>query len=351
MKIEQIKLYGSIEGYGENSAAEFGNRLSAAEQIADEIHLHIHSPGGNCFEGNMIYNLVAQCKRPVHVYVDGMAASMASIIMLAGKKIYMAENAFVMIHCPSSCIYGGADDMEKQAKLLRKLEGLFVKAYSQRTGKDEKEVAAWMLGDNWFDAKEALAEKLIDGITSVSDIETLITPEEIKTTSASALWERFSAVAKININPQIENQMNKQSLIDKFGLTGVTAESPDEAIEAALADKMSETRDQLEEVREKQVTSMINAAIAAKKISEEQRDVYVEIAKTNGVDMLEKVFASMHAPVSVTKRLNESAASSNALGRESWTWDDWQERDPKGLEAMAVSDKEAFDALYNKKYN
>ncbi len=347
MKIEKIKLYGEICTSGENSAAEFGKRLSEVEAKADVIHLHIHSPGGSCIDGNMIYNQVKQCSKPVDVYIDGMAASMASIVMMAGRKIYMAANAFVMIHAPSTWVGGNAEDFEKTAKLLRSLEDLFLDVYAAKTGRDKEELKEWMQGDNWFNAKEAETEGLIDGIVEASGVKMLAVSDELKKMPIAAIYEQCKA--SINNKQKQVKAMDKEKLIAKFGLTGVSAASTDEEIQAAIQAKIDAPTAELKKERDSRVAAVIDAAIEAKKITDKQRATYEAIAESNGVEVLEEVLGQMNAPTSITGALNNTGKS--VVGREGWDWEKYQAEDPKALEAMAKNDPEMFNELYKAHYN
>lgn len=349
MKKTTVQLYGTIEGSGENSAANFVKRFGEAQNSADVVELHIHCPGGDVFEGNVIYNAILQSKKPVDVYIDGMAASMASIVMLAGRKIYMAENAFVMIHSPYTFASGTSDDLEKSVHLLRSMEEAFVAAYCKRTGKEAEAVREWMKGDNWFTAKEALAEKLIDGIVGTSNVEIAVPEDEIRKTKAESVIKQFSAFTKNNYKPKNKNKMDKQSLIDKFGLQGVTAQSSDAEIEAAIDMKINAGERQVAEMKKQQVKDAVTAAIAAKKITEHQRETYEAVGEKNGLEVLAKVFEGIRITQPITAQLNENGKTAEA-SREGWDWEKWQQEDPRGLELLAEKEPETFKSLYDAYY-
>lgn len=348
MKTVAIKLYGAIEANGENSAASFISKLTEAQKTADVIELHLHSPGGEVFEGTAIFNAINASKKPVDVYIDGMAASMASIIMLAGRKIYMAENAFIMIHSPYTFSCGNAEELEKAAHLLRSMEDNFITAYCARTGKDKEAVAEWLKGDNWFNAQEALQENLVDEVIGASNVKIEAPEGDLKKINAAALLQRFEAITTINNQPQNNNQMDKQSLIDKFGLTGVTAQSDDAAIEAALQAKFDAEKDQVAAMRKGQITSAINAAIEAKKITEDQRALYEGIGEKNGIEVLNQVLDGIKVqPTSITSQLTPKHGTE---ARADWDWDKYQAEDPRALEDLQKNDPEKFQALYDAKY-
>lgn len=348
MKIAQIKLYGAIEAYGDNCAASFTRQLTEAQKDADVIELHVHCPGGDVFEGSVIYNAIKESPTPVDIYIDGMAASMASVIMLAARKIYMAENAFIMIHAPHTFSCGNAEDLEKAAHLLRSIETNFIEAFCARTGKEKDAVAEWLKGDNWFSAQEAADEKLIDGIVGASDIQIESTEDDLKKTNATALLQRFEAIAKINYQPQKHQEMDKKALIARYGLTTVTEASSDEDIMAAIDAKINEGKAEAQAMRESQIKAAIDRAVAEKKISEQQRKTYEAIGNANGIETLNQVLADIRVqPAPITSQLTQKTS---AEARADWDWEKWQKEDPNGLEALAKTDPDKFQALYDAKY-
>lgn len=128
----------------------------------DRINLSINSPGGSVFEGNTIYNALKAHKAKVHVRIDGIAASIASVIAMAGDVVEMPENAMMMIHDPWGYAVGNAEDMRKQAEALDKIKVGLVAAYRGKTGKDEDEIAELMSDETWMTAEEAVAMGFAD---------------------------------------------------------------------------------------------------------------------------------------------------------------------------------------------
>jgi len=118
---------------GGTTAKAFQKELSAV--TASQIDLHINSPGGEVFDGITIYNLLKQHPATITTYIDGIAASIASVIALVGDKVVMAENALYMMHNPSGMVVGNADDMRSMADVLDKVRGSMLKVYSGKAGK------------------------------------------------------------------------------------------------------------------------------------------------------------------------------------------------------------------------
>jgi ATP-dependent Clp endopeptidase proteolytic subunit ClpP len=150
------------------TAKAFQKEISAIK--APQIDLHINSPGGSVFDGVTIYNLIKQHPANVTTYIDGIAASIASVIALAGDRVVMAENAIYMIHSPSGGVYGKSSDMRSFADVLDKINGTMVGTYVAKTGKPEDEISAMLDTETWLDADEALEAGFIDEISGALDM-------------------------------------------------------------------------------------------------------------------------------------------------------------------------------------
>ncbi|SLN77313.1 head maturation protease, ClpP-related [Roseisalinus antarcticus] len=108
------------------------------------------------FDAVAIYNALKRHAGTVTVWIDGIAASAASYIAMAGDEIVMPENAFLMIHDPSGMVMGTAGDMRDMAGTLDKIAGSMLRGYAVRSGRSEEEIAPLMAAETWFDAAEAL---------------------------------------------------------------------------------------------------------------------------------------------------------------------------------------------------
>lgn len=156
-----VFLYDEIGFFG-ITAEEFVRDLEGI--TADTINLRINSPGGSVFDGTAIYNAIKTHKSKIVAHIDGLAASISSIIAMAADEVRMADNAFLMIHEPWSIVMGNALAMRDEAELLDKVGGTIAKAYMKKTGKDEAEVMEMMIAESWMTADEALSHKFIDSI-------------------------------------------------------------------------------------------------------------------------------------------------------------------------------------------
>lgn len=124
---------------------------------ADHIDFYVNSPGGNVFDGIAIYNQVKRHKAAHKVmHIDGIAASIASIIVMAGTERRIASNGMMMIHDPSGVCMGTSQDMRKVADSLDQVRDTLVSTYVDNTGGDATKIRKWMDEETWMDADLAL---------------------------------------------------------------------------------------------------------------------------------------------------------------------------------------------------
>ena len=150
----EVLIYDEIGAYGV-SAKGFLAELGALPDDAP-IDLRLNSPGGSVFDAVAIYNALTRHAGTITVWIDGIAASAASYIAMAGDEIVMPENAFLMIHDPSGVVMGTATDMRDMAGTLDKIAASMTRGYAAKSGKPEDEIAALLSAETWFDAQDAL---------------------------------------------------------------------------------------------------------------------------------------------------------------------------------------------------
>ncbi len=158
----EVLIYDEIGAYGV-TAKGFLAELGALPDDA-AIDLRLNSPGGSVFDAVAIYNALRRHPGEVTVWIDGIAASAASYIAMAGDTIVMPENAFLMIHDPSGLVMGTAEDMRSTAEALDKVKVSLIQGYAAKSGKPDDEIAALMATETWLDAKDALDLGFIDRI-------------------------------------------------------------------------------------------------------------------------------------------------------------------------------------------
>jgi ATP-dependent Clp endopeptidase proteolytic subunit ClpP len=150
----EILLYDEIGFFGTDSS-DFVNELKDKHKAGTPLSVRINSPGGSVLDGIAIYNAIARIEDDVTVHIDGVAASIASYIAMAGDKLVMASNAFLMIHNPLSLAGGDSEDLRRSADLLDSMRDTIANAYIAKTGKDTDEIINLMSEETWFTAQEA----------------------------------------------------------------------------------------------------------------------------------------------------------------------------------------------------
>lgn len=129
---------------------------------APEILVRINSPGGDVFEGIAMYNLLATARQFVRVQVDGLAASAASLVAMAGREIAIAGNAFLMIHNAWTVTWGNKADLQKTVGVLGEIDAILAKTYVARSGMDSAEVTKLMDAETWLAADDAVSKGFAD---------------------------------------------------------------------------------------------------------------------------------------------------------------------------------------------
>lgn len=161
-------IYDSWRNDESNSAVTLKDKLLELGDIS-EINLHINSLGGDVFEGIAMFNLLKQHKANVKVYIDGIAASIASVIAMAGDSIYMPKNAMMMIHNCWTYQCGNAKDMRKAADDLDKIMEASIESYLAKIKIDRDELVELLDNESWLTAQECYDKGFCTEIIPISD--------------------------------------------------------------------------------------------------------------------------------------------------------------------------------------
>lgn len=171
MNKNELFIYGDISSIkSDDSVTSLDVRefLNNADKNKPLI-VRLNSAGGEIAEGMTIHNMLERFNNDVHIYVDGLAASIASVIAMSGSKVYMARNASMMIHNASTGIMGNSNDLRKTADVLDKMNVTIKNSYTKRklNVTDEK-LVAMMNDETWLTAEEALAFGFVDEIVGAN---------------------------------------------------------------------------------------------------------------------------------------------------------------------------------------
>lgn len=219
-----IYIYDEISLWG-ISAKQFVKDLN--DVTAKTINLRINSPGGNVFDGITIHNSLKEHAATVKVQVDGLAASIASIIAMAGDEIRMAKNSFMMIHNAWTFTAGNAEELRKLAETLDKIDATLVQTYQDKTGSPSADIKQMMADETWLNADEALAKGFADVVGD---------PVEAQARFDLTKYNKVpQAVAAMNIKPG--NERDLEAVLRDAGL------SKKEALAAVAGLKAEARRD------------------------------------------------------------------------------------------------------------
>lgn len=199
----EIFLYSLIShdlDYG-MSTRDVIDQIKAAGNNVSVIELHINSEGGDVFESLAMYNYLKSHKARVKVFIDGLAASGASIVACAGK-IFMPKNAMLMIHNPMGSVFGESEDMRDEAEVLDKIRDNMANIYASKTGLELGNCIELMNNETWITADEALALGFCDEIIEArNEVKNKMDEKEFNEKVQAAVLserERLKAIDELN---------------------------------------------------------------------------------------------------------------------------------------------------------
>ncbi|OME25829.1 head maturation protease, ClpP-related [Paenibacillus sp. FSL E2-0274] len=219
----ELQLYGIIESetwWGDEITPQtFKSEMDSLGDIS-ELNVYINSDGGDVFAGQAIHSMLKRHKAHVNVYIDGIAASIASVIAMAGDTVYMPRNSMMMIHSPWTIAMGNATDFRKMADDLDAARESMIAAYQDKSGVERDELVALLEAETWLSAERAIELGFAD---------------EIEQTKQIAAAVRNGA---LTINGQI---MDLKQYKNAPKLVAVTASEPSITLEVVEETEESET--------------------------------------------------------------------------------------------------------------
>ena len=161
----ELDLYGTIaeESWFDDdiTPAMFREELFSG---SGPVTIWINSPGGDCFAASQIYTMLMDYKGPITVKIDGIAASAASVVAMAGTEVFISPTAMIMIHNPATLAFGDHEDMQKAIEMLDEVKQSIINAYELKTGQPRKTLSKMMDEETWMNAMKALELGFVDGL-------------------------------------------------------------------------------------------------------------------------------------------------------------------------------------------
>ena len=374
MRIESnnniIKAFGNIE---DGDGMNFETILKSLESSFSEIFIKMHTYGGSVFDGNLMYNAISNSKAKIIIHIVGVSASMGAVISLATPYVYMVENGYLMVHAPSSFAQGTASDFESNAKLLRLIEQNFLKKLSEKTKKPIDYVKAWLQGDNWFSAEQALSEGLIVGILDAeNNFQADFDPKKIGTKEALS---RFKASFDFENEYKSNNyNMLRYELIKKFKLRGTASDTSilnkveeqealrdslikllklsDDATDEDILNKIKEVsqlEEEVEKEKETEAKALISEALRTGKIMKSAEASFLKMFK-NDFNATKQILTAIPVRQTITSMIQNTKGQIEDLSIKSkseWDLDDYRRLDPKALS----QDPQLYEKLKKAKFN
>ena len=198
-------------------------QLFKDELMADsgDITVWINSPGGDCVAAAQIYNMLMDYKGDVTVKIDGIAASAASVIAMAGTKVLVSPVSMLMIHNPMTAAFGNSDEMQRAIEMLGSVKDSIINAYEIKTGLSRAKLSHLMDAETWMDANKAVELGFADEIMQRNSES-----EEVPTPAVSMLYSKANVVnslmekiaAKCAITPKPTRTQKADDLMDRLNL-------------------------------------------------------------------------------------------------------------------------------------
>jgi len=258
-----VTLYDEIGAFGAGSKEFLADLGKLSGQ---HIHLRINSPGGSVVEGTAIYNALRRHEGGLTVHIDALAASMASVIAMAGSPVFMADNALLMIHNPWTVSMGESKDLRKEADLLDKLKVNLRNAYVRKTGINAEEIGAMMDAETWLDAVEAVALGFADAIEEGVAAAATATPEMLRA--------RFDKFAKAS------SSMNTPEVIT---YSAEVAEQAAEIIEATVVSESAPAEPIVETTNEAEVVETETVEAPAPEVTQAPAEPQAKLAAADQI--------------------------------------------------------------------
>ncbi len=211
-----------IDGYDEDAGEEI---KSTADIFRDELYsgegnisVWINSPGGDMVTGAQIYNLIKDYKGKVTIKIDGLAASAASVIAMAGDEVLMSPVSELMIHNPFSCAIGDSNEMKRAADMLNEVKESIINAYELKTHLSRAKISRMMDDESWMNAYKAVNLGFADGILFSEDKQKSENTEEFIFSRESAISAVINRVRKRIKNTEQESKVSAESLYKRLKL-------------------------------------------------------------------------------------------------------------------------------------
>jgi len=359
-----IFLFAPIGGGGIN-AQEFVNELRFLDSLElDEINVHINSPGGSVIDGFGIFSAIRNAKTPVNTIIEGIAASIAGIIAMAGHNRSIADFGRLMIHDPH---FGRKAENEQEKNTLDSIKDSIITILSNNSSLDAEEIFNLMTEETWFNAEDAKAFGFVDNVFS--------TTREKETVNELAVSDIMNIASElVDTTPQITHvKLTQTEMLNLKNHLSLDAEATEIEIvdavkvlenkinetEAALTDAKDEFKEEKEALNETVTTHentidglnneiatlIVENAINDGKFEAKNKEALIEKACADLEGFKTIVNAVTSAPVSINAMIDTTVEEPAKV-----TFNDMSKNDPTGLLNLMKNDWDKYSELYKEQY-
>ena len=182
---------------------------SELKNKSGDITVWINSPGGDCIAASRIYTMLLEHKGNVTIKIDGLAASAASVIAMAGTEVLMSPTSLMMIHNPLTVAIGDSKEMQKAIDMLKEVKESIINAYEIKTGLSREEISNLMDGETWFDKNKAIEMGLCDGtLTDKRKDEKVTNMVFSRRAVTNSLLTKINKEVKTHSMNEVEERLN-----------------------------------------------------------------------------------------------------------------------------------------------
>lgn len=344
-----ILLYGDIGDGAEDKvrSGEVVRELLELETAYKKIDVRINSNGGSVYAGIAIFNAFRTSKADITIYVDGIAASIASVIALCGKPVYMSKYARMMLHNVQGGTFGNKEDLKRCINEIEALENTLGEMYAAKCGKTADEIKNMFFDgkDHWLSATQAHELGFINGIYDTDAIPESSTPEQVY-----SIFQNRLNVESTNNDTMFEKLKERPSFAncasDEDVLRHIEHLETEAAKVPGLESKKQELENRLQTIEEDGIKTIVNSAILDGRIAETQRESFTNLFKSDRTNA-EALLKSMKPKTRIVNILGGKDTVSDEFLNQSWDVLDKAGR----LSELKAKHPEVYEAKFKEKFH